>query len=493
MAFGSLFFLFVFLPPVLLVHWALQATARRWRHATAAANLWLLAASLAACVLSDLPGLPYFLGCAIGTDLLSRAIAASRRPRLRKALLALALGGDLALLCFFKYGGVLARWVDALAGCPLVPVPELALPLGISFWVFRAMSYAWDVERGVHPPARNPLDFLCWLALFPVFVSGPIVRWADVGGSFRSRPFDAALAASGFRRLFAGLAKKVLLANQLAPFADAVWGLADAGHGMDPRMAALGVLAYSLQLYFDFSGYSDMAIGLGRLLGFRFKENFLWPYAAASVREFWRRWHISLSTWFRDYLYIPLGGSRRGTARACLNGIVVFGLCGVWHGTGWMFAAWGLWHGLLLCAERLLGPKRAKGAPPPRRPPALAALRFLAAHAYALAAFAFGWVLFRSATPAAACSILRSVAGLAPLSREARTLWLDCTPSVSVALAVGSILALPVVPALRRAARRVLPEALAWALESLAATALGAVALLFLAAKTRQAFLYFQF
>ena len=272
-----------------------------------------------------------------------------------------------------------------------------------------------------------------------------------------------------------------------------MWGLADAGHGMDPRMAALGVLAYSLQLYFDFSGYSDMAIGLGRLLGFRFKENFLWPYAAASVREFWRRWHISLSTWFRDYLYIPLGGSRRGTARACLNGIVVFGLCGVWHGTGWMFAAWGLWHGLLLCAERLLGPKRAKGAPPPRRPPALAALRFLAAHAYALAAFAFGWVLFRSATPAAACSILRSVAGLAPLSREARTLWLDCTPSVSVALAVGSILALPVVPALRRAARRVLPEALAWALESLAATALGAVALLFLAAKTRQAFLYFQF
>jgi len=493
MTFGSLFFLFVFLPPVLLGHWVLQAFARRWRGATAAANLWLLAASLAACVLSDLPGLPFFLGCALWTDLLARGVAACRRPRARRALLALALAGDLALLGCFKYAGVLARWIDALAGCPLLPVPELVLPLGVSFWVFRAMSYVCDVERGVHPPARNPLDLLCWMALFPVFVSGPIVRWADTEASFRSRPFDVALAASGFRRLFVGLAKKILLANQLAPFADAVWGLADAGRGMSAEMAALGVAAYSLQLYFDFAGYSDMAIGLGRLLGFRFRENFLWPYAAASVREFWRRWHVSLSTWFRDYLYFPLGGSRCRTARACLNGLVVFTLCGVWHGTGWMFAAWGLWHGTLLCAERLAGPKRAKGSPPPRRPPAAAAARFLAAHAYALAAFAFGWILFRSATPAAAGSVLRSLAGLAPLSREARTLWLDCTPVFLAALAAGAVLSMPIVPALRRAARRILPDGLVWTLESLAATALAAVALLFLAAGTRQSFLYFQF
>ncbi|MBQ9726213.1 MAG: MBOAT family protein [Kiritimatiellae bacterium] len=493
MVFGSLFFLTAFLPPVLLGHWALQALAPRWRRATAAANLWLLAASLAACFLSDLRGLPVFFAVAFANDLLARAVAASRRPRLRKALLALALGGDVALLCVFKFGGALARWTEALAGSALLPASWLVLPLGMSFWIFRAMAYVWDVERGVHPPARNPLDFLCWMALFPIFVSGPIVRWADVAGSFRSRPFSAPLAASGFRRLFAGLAKKVLVANNLAPMADAVWAMADAGQAVTPGYAALAAAAYSLQLYFDFSGYSDMAIGLGRLLGFDFKENFLWPYASASVREFWRRWHVSLSSWFRDYLYIPLGGSRRGTARTCLNVLVVFALCGVWHGTGWMFPLWGLWHGLALCAERLFGPKRAKGAPPPRRPAALAALRFLAARAWALAAVAFGWILFRSATPGAAGVLLRSLAGLAEPAPAVRALVLELSPLFAAAFAAGALLCFPVVPALRRAARRVLPERAAWTLESLGATALGAAALPFLASGTRQAFLYFQF
>lgn len=493
MAFGSLFFLTVFLPPVVLVHWALQIAGRRGRAGTLPANVWLLVASLAACLLSDLSGLGVFLGCAVATDLMARAIAASSGGRRRRLLLAAALAANVGLLCFFKYAGVIARWVDALSGSQAVPVPHLVLPLGISFWVFRAMSYVTDVARGVHPPARTTLDFLCYMALFPIFVSGPIVRWSEVSDSFHDRPFSAPLAASGFRRLFVGLAKKILVANQLAPFADAVWGLADAGHAMSPGMAALGVAAYSLQLYFDFSGYSDMAIGVGRMLGFGFRENFLWPYAASGIRDFWRRWHITLSVWFRDYLYIPLGGSRRGTARTCLNGLVVFTLCGMWHGAGAMFALWGLWHGLLLCAERLVAPPRPKGAPAPRRSPAAAAARFAAAHCYALAAIAFGWILFRSATPDAAGVVLRSLAGAAPLSREARTLWLDCTPVFQAALAVGAAFSLPVVPLLRRAARRLLPEGVAWTLESLAATALGAAALLFLAAGTRQSFLYFQF
>ena len=493
MAFGSLFFLMVFLPPVLLVHWALQMAGRRWLCGALPANMWLLAASLVACVLSDLPGLPVFLGCAVATDLLARAIAASKNERLRRLLHATALVANIGLLCFFKYAGVIARWVDALAGSAIIPVPQLTLPLGISFWVFRAISYVTDVSRGVHPPARNPFDFLCYMALFPIFVSGPIVRWSEVSDTFRERPFSAQLAASGFRRLFVGMAKKILVANQLAPFADAVWELADAGHAMSPGMAALGVAAYSLQLYFDFSGYSDMAIGLGRLLGFNFRENFLWPYASASIREFWRRWHISLSVWFRDYLYIPLGGSRRGQARACLNGLVVFTLCGMWHGAGAMFALWGLWHGLLLCAERIVAPPPPRGAPPPHRHPVASIARFVAAHAYALAAIGLGWVFFRSATMGSAALVLRSLAGLATLSREARTLWLDCTPVVGAALAAGAALSLPVVPLVRRAARRILPDGVVWTLESLAATALGAVALLFLAAGTRQSFLYFKF
>ncbi|MBQ6245627.1 MAG: MBOAT family protein, partial [Kiritimatiellae bacterium] len=372
-------------------------------------------------------------------------------------------------------------------------VPQLTLPLGISFWVFRAMSYVTDVSRGVHPPARNPLDFLCYMALFPIFVSGPIVRWSEVSDTFRDRPFSAPLAASGFRRLLVGLAKKILVANQLAPFSDAVWELADAGHAMSPGMAALGVAAYSLQLYFDFSGYSDMAIGIGRLLGFNFRENFLWPYASASIREFWRRWHISLSVWFRDYLYIPLGGSRCGKVRACLNGLVVFTLCGMWHGAGAMFALWGLWHGLLLSVERIAAPPPPKGTQAPHRPPAVSLLRFVAAHAYALAAIAFGWIFFRSATLGSAWVVLRSLTGLAPLSREARILWLDCTPLFEIALGAGLVFSLPVVPLLRRAARRVLPDGVVWTLESLAATALGAAAIVFLAAGTRQSFLYFKF
>ena len=493
MAFGSLFFLTVFLPLVLMGHWALQIAGPRCRCGSLPANLWLLAASLAACVLSDLPGLPVFLGCAVVTDLLARAIAASGNERHRRLLLAAAIVANLGLLCFFKYAGVVARWIDALAGSAIIPVPQLTLPLGISFWVFRAMSYVTDVSRGVHPPARNPLDFLCYMALFPIFVSGPIVRWSEVSDTFRDRPFSAPLAASGFRRLLVGLAKKILVANQLAPFADAVWELADAGHAMSPGMAVLGVAAYSLQLYFDFSGYSDMAIGIGRLLGFNFRENFLWPYASASIREFWRRWHISLSVWFRDYLYIPLGGSRCGKVRACLNGLVVFTLCGMWHGAGAMFALWGLWHGLLLSVERIVAPPRPKGTPTPHRSTAVSLMRFVAAHAYAIAAIAFGWVFFRSATFGAAGVVLRSLTGLAPLSREARILWLDCTPLFEIALGTGLVFSLPVVPFLRRAARRILPEGAVWTLESLAATALGAAAIVFLAAGTRQSFLYFKF
>ncbi len=493
MIFGSLFFLTIFLPPVVLVHWALQKAGRKCRLGTLPANLWLLAASLAACFLSDLPGIPVFLCCAVATDLLARVLAATRVARLRRVLLVAAVVANVGLLCFFKYAGVIARLVDVLAGSTLIPVPQLTLPLGISFWVFRAISYVTDVYRGVHPPAHNPLDFLCYMALFPIFVSGPIVRWADVSDSFRDRPFSAQLAASGFRRVLAGLAKKILLANQLAPFADAVWGLADAGHAMSPEMAALGVAAYSLQLYFDFSGYSDMAIGIGRLLGFNFRENFLWPYSSASIREFWRRWHISLSVWFRDYLYIPLGGSKCGKFRTCLNGLVVFTLCGMWHGAGSMFALWGLWHGLLLCAERLVAPSRPKGAPPPSRPVALSIARFIASHAYAIAAIAFGWIFFRSATFGAAEVIFRSLLGVAPISREARILWIDCTPVVQAALASGAILAFPVVPFIRRAVRRVIPDGAAWALESLVATALGMAALFMLAAGTRQSFLYFQF
>lgn len=494
MVFGSLYFLAVFLPVAVFGHWALQLALRGGRAATVAANAWLLCASLAACFLWDLKGLPVFAACAVATDVAARIVHRSRRERVRSIVAAAGVTANLALLCFFKYDGIVESWVSSCAPDGIIPAPRIVIPLGMSFWVFRAISYLIDVRRGTHPPAANPLDFICWMALFPIFVSGPIVRWNDVAESFRSRPFSADLAASGFRRLFVGVAKKALVADILAGFANAAWTVAGGGHGMSPGMAFLAVAAYSLQLYFDFSGYSDMAIGIGRLLGFRFKENFLWPYAATGIRDFWRRWHISLSVWFRDYLYIPLGGGRAGTARACLNSLVVFTLCGVWHGVGLPFAAWGLWHGILVCCERLFGPKpQTKGAPLPRRGFATAAARFVLAHAYAIAAVFFGWIFFRSPDFSTAWTVVKSLFGAIPAAREARTLWLDCTPLFSVTLAFAAVFCLPVVPFLRRQLRRIFGETAAWSLESIVATILFLAALLSVAAGTRQSFLYFQF
>ncbi len=490
MTFGSLFFLTAFLPPVLIVHAALQGGGSRRR--TAAANAWLLACSLAAIFLSDLPGLKWFVGCAAWTDLATRCVSAAlRRGRQRtaSAALALAVTADMALLCAFK-------WLSSSsAGAGADAASAIAIPLGLSFWTFRAVSLVWDVRRGVHPPPPTPLHTLGFMALFPVYVSGPVVRWSEIGGAFERRPFDVDLAASGMRRLAIGLAKKALLADNLAPFADAVWALADQGLGVPCGMAALAVPAYSLRLYFDFSGYSDMAIGMGRMLGFRIPENFLWPYAARSVREFWRRWHVSLSSWFRDYLYIPLGGSRRGAARACINGLVVFTLCGVWHGNGLMFALWGFWHGLLICVERLVAPSPSQRAA--RREPTAGAAESLVSIAlsrvWLLAAVAFGWLLFRSATPATAFSMIRSLVGLAQPSAESRALWLECTPVFTAAFAAGAVLCFPVAPALVRLARRVLPGWAVLLAKNAAATALACAALFFMVSGTRQSFLYFQF
>ena len=494
MLFGTPLFLTVFLPAAILAHAALQAlssAAARRRGGGAApsarpANLLLVLLGALFCFLGDSKGLAVLLGSAVLNDLAARLVAALRAPRARRAALAAAVAANVAALAWFKYAGFLAEIASSALGAA-IPVPKVLLPLGVSFYTFRAIAYQVDVARGVHPPARNPLDFLCYMLLFPVLVSGPIVRFSEIAPALRSRPFSAELAASGFRRFFVGLAKKVLVADAVAPIADAVWGVAGEGLGVAPSMAWLGLAAYSVQLYFDFSGYSDMAIGIGRMLGFRIGENFDHPYAAASIREFWRRWHVSLSSWLRDYLYIPLGGSRRGAARACLNSMVVFAVCGVWHGAGWTFLLWGLWHGALVVAERLV-----PDAPRPRAAAGRAAVA-AARHAYALLAVALGWALFRSPDLASARTILLSLAGAVPAAPAAGALWIDATPFRLGALAAGAVLSLPVVPALRRLARRALPEPAAWTAESLLATLLALAAALFVAGGTHNAFLYFKF
>ena len=477
MVFSSLIFLTVFLPPVLLAAWALSwfGAGKRWE------NGWLLAASL----------FFYFWGEGWGVAWLAAniafnaacAAAMARRPGAawRKGWLAAAIAGDLGMLGWFKYAGLAARTLNLLPGVE-VAVPAVALPLGISFYTFQSMSYVVDVYRGEVAPARRWGDFGCYVAMFPQLVAGPIVRYSDIAEQLQGRRWRLEQVASGMRRFLCGLAKKVLVANTVGAGADAAWVVLDGGGGLPATLAWGGLVCYTLQIYYDFSGYSDMAIGLGRMLGFEFKENFLHPYTATSVRDFWRKWHISLSSWFRDYLYIPLGGNRKGRARTAVNGLVVFGLCGLWHGASWTFLAWGLWHGLFLMLER---PRKGRSAP--------TGWRALAGRAYALAVVGWGWVMFRSETWGAAGRMAASLVGMGAPGREARALWVDVTPELLLAMAAGILVAGPLAARLRAAAGRVAPEWGVRAAEWGWLTLLGAVSVLWLAGGSYNPFLYFRF
>ena len=336
MVFSSLTFLCVFLPLTLGVYYLCP---RRGRNAV------LLIASLvfyawgepkyaALMVLSILAN--YGFGLLIG------------ECRGKRLWLVASVIFNLGMLGLFKYADLLLRTWNALTGGH-VELLGLALPIGISFYTFQAMSYTIDVYRGKVAVQKDPLSFGAYIAMFPQLIAGPIVRYSEVEARLRKRGTSAEEFAGGLCRFSVGLAKKVLLANQLG----ALWELASAGRP-SALMAWLGALAFTLQIYFDFSGYSDMAIGLGALFGFQFPENFRHPYAAKSVTDFWRRWHITLSTWFREYLYIPLGGNRRGKVRQLVNLGIVWALTGLWHGADWNFLAWGLYYFVLLTLEKLV-------------------------------------------------------------------------------------------------------------------------------------------
>ena len=322
----------------------------------------------------------------------SRQIAAAAvGSKRRSSLLTLAVCLNLALLFYFKYANFVVHEGNRLAALFGKGPGHLGrtsfLPMGISFSVaFEEISYLVDVFRGTAQPAQRFSDYALFLSLFPHSIAGPIFRWKDLEQQLRSREHTAEAAFDGFLRFSFGLAKKVLIANQVAAVAEKVFGL-DAWR-VPTSYAWVGILAYTLQIYFDFSGYSDMAIGLGKMMGFSFKENFESPYTSSSFTEFWRRWHISLSTWLRDYLYIPLGGSRGGEARRYRNLILVFLVCGFWHGANWTFVAWGAYHGAWLVIERIPAWRRFASAMP-------RALGMLLAHVFAWSVM-LGWVFFRS-------------------------------------------------------------------------------------------------
>jgi alginate O-acetyltransferase complex protein AlgI len=352
MVFTSYVFVFYFLPLVLAGYYALPPRSS-WR------NAWLLIASYVFYGWWN----PWFVllmlfvtavNYACGRFLTRPGATARQRWWGLAATVVISLG----LLCFFKYWVFFQtnlNYVLGWFGQPGMRVWAVLLPIGISFYVFHALSYAVDVYRGTAPVARSFADFACYIALFPQSVAGPIIRYNTVAHDLRDREHTTTRFASGAVLFMLGFAKKVLLANPIGAVADAAFG----AQALDAPAAWFGVLAYAFQIYFDFCGYSDMAVGLGRMFGFEFMKNFDSPYRADSITDFWRRWHISLSTFLRDYLYVPLGGNRRGATRTYVNLAVVMLFGGLWHGANWTFIVWGAYHGALLIAERWAGRKPA--------------------------------------------------------------------------------------------------------------------------------------
>jgi len=452
--FSSITFLFWFLPFALVAYYACIFPWRKSPESsgqgqvggfqplssagTEFGNLSLLAASLLFYFWGEQSRI-YILFVAIGLNFAAGILLGAqdpadglRRRRARQRILLLAVAGNLGMLIYFKYLNFLAGLLGEVGGAP--SVESIALPLGISFFVFQAMSYTIDVYRGTVPPARGLVAFACYITMFPQLVAGPIVRYCDVASQLQRRQLSLDKVASGIRRFIIGLAKKVLIANQVALLADKAFGLA--ADEVTFGAAWIGTIAYTLQIYFDFSGYSDMAIGLGRMFGFEFLENFNYPYLSRSVQEFWRRWHISLSTWFRDYLYVPLGGNRGTTARTYFNLWVVFALCGFWHGASVNFLLWGMYHGLFLVLERAF---RGRSVGPR-----------LLGHGYTLLVVMFGWVLFRAEAWGQTLAFWKAMVGLGASLPGGSEVWIWFGNDVRIAMVGGILFSMPVFPALSR-------------------------------------------
>ncbi len=418
MVFSSVTFLFFFLPPVVIAY---HLAPRRVR------NAWLFVASLLFYAWGAgifVVGLVASIAANYVVGLqLERRVDAGDRPMARR-LLALGVVVNLALLAWFKYANfAISTWNGGLeaAGIPTIPWAPILLPIGISFFTFHALSYLVDIYRGVARHLVAPVDFGLYIAFFPQLIAGPIVRFHEIRDQLVDRRETVDAAAAGLYRFALGLAKKVLIADAVAPIANAVF--ATPTDLLSAGVAGLGIAAYTVQLYFDFSGYSDMALGLALLFGIRFPENFNRPYASRSITEFWRRWHMSLSRWFRDYLYIPLGGNRGSSLATFRNLLIVFLATGLWHGANWTFVVWGAWHGMLLLIERATGAGRGT-APRARYWQPVTILLVVA-----------GWVLFRS--PTVDYAIGYYGAFLRPAGTLPPDVAIAMEPIALVALAIG--------------------------------------------------------
>ena len=386
MVFSSMVFMCVFLPAVFVLHCILPGIRAK--------NALLLLAS----VIFYAYGEPVYIILLFISTLLNYfcACGIDRFQNHRKGILVLAVICNLGILIVFKYTDFILGMVNSVTGLHL-PLPQIRMPIGISFFTFQAMSYVIDVYRETTKAQKNYAKVLLYISFFPQLIAGPIVKYHDVAAEIDQRTVTLDGVALGIRRFSAGLCKKVLLANTLGLVADNLFG-ASAG-SINGAGAWLGAISYMLQIYFDFSGYSDMAIGLGWMFGFHFKENFNYPYISGTIREFWRRWHMSLSGWFLEYLYIPLGGNRKGKFRTVVNKMIVFLCTGIWHGAAVNFLFWGVYHGFFLMLEEYIPWIGKKGS----------AVKSFFQHVYALLVVCIGFVFFRAETMAQGCFWVRKM------------------------------------------------------------------------------------
>lgn len=425
MVFGSAVFLFIFLPIVLILHTIIKNTTIR--------NGLLIVSSLIFYAFGEPVYVLLLLG-SVGANFLFGRILYERK---NKVILAVAVAVNLILLVVFKYTGFLVETFNGIFNTA-IPVPQIVMPIGISFFTFQAISYIVDVYRGKTDKKAGFFEVLLYISLFPQLVAGPIVQYRTVADAIKDRKVTVDAFSAGIRKFIIGLSKKMLLANAMGLVADKVFAMSTGA--IDTPLAWFGGVCYCLQIYFDFSGYSDMALGIGKMLGFEFPKNFNHPYVAVGIRDFWRRWHMSLTSWFREYLYIPLGGNRKGRGRQILNSMIVFVCTGIWHGANLTFLVWGFFHGVLMSLETLFVKKDSK--PPKVLVPVIWFVTMIAV--------VIGFVIFRADNLAYGMSYIGRMFAFETANEGCRVLMSFLTPSMIVTLVAAVIACCPVVEFINR-------------------------------------------
>lgn len=426
MVFSSAVFLFAFLPVVFILHTVIRNTTAR--------NVLLIVASLIFYAWGEPVYVVLLLASILINYLLGRFVWG------RKPVLVAAVIVNLAFLIMFKYAGFIVQSINAIPFISLKE-PKISMPIGISFYTFQAMSYVIDTYRDERKRPGSFLDVMLYVCLFPQLVAGPIVKYNSVREQLQDRQVSAEGVASGIQRFIVGLSKKMLIANVMAVAVDRMFALDMAQ--LDMASAWVGAVCYMLQIYFDFSGYSDMAVGMGKMFGFTFPENFDYPYTACSIRQFWKKWHISLTSWFREYLYFPLGGNRKGRARTLFNRFFVFLCTGIWHGADWTFVVWGIYHGVLTMLETVLVKDKKDKNAGKAADSARSVIRVLG-HIYTLLAVMIGFVIFRADSMRQAVHFIASMFSFGATAVGTMTAVSVMSPLFIITLIIAAVACTPV-------------------------------------------------